>query len=642
MKVYRVTQSGGRELKIPDIAKIEENYMGKIDWEVKENANENVSYSNFLGYILDSVIKRRDVLEYYLPPEAVRSHFEGYLHLHKLPHSLWIPYCAGWSLQKLLAIGLKTPTIFSRPARHLDTAVSHLVNFFFLAAQEWSGAQAVSAFDLYMAPFIRKDNLSEHAISQALQRLLYELNYPTRTGYQSPFTNITLAMDVSKSFLEAPAIVGGEVIGKAEEFIEEAILLDKILFKLYSQGDARGQPFTFPIPTIMVTERFDWNGKRWGELTDAIFEALAKRGVAYIMNGYATNVEALYAMCCRLTIDVSKINNMISLFIQNGNGSPDDRAPRGIWATPDATGSIGVVTLNMPRLAYLSKGEWDLFEEVIRKKCIEARKVLNTWRSRYERSLKMGLMPITRAYLGHLYGHYNTIGIIGLPEAAANFMGMPNVWTDGSVKDMEEAVMIMKKMVVLVRKIAEEFEHEDGVPYNVEEVPGESTSYRLAILDYKLFKDDVEKGEIAMPMVDGVPFYSNSIVPYYADVPITLRAKWEGIVQQEFTGGVMMHIFLAESPEPDVLKKFIYRLVHNTKVVYFSITPAITVCNKCSWNGVGVYDVCPRCGSKKVDVWSRIVGYYRPLRNWNIGKVAEFKSRIHYKELIASSVSSIS
>ena len=641
MKTYDLIQRREEKHEVPEIADIERSYLGKIDWEVKENANENISYSNFLGYILDRILKREDVLKYYLPPEAVDLHLKGYIHIHKLPHSLWIPYCAGWSLQKLLLLGLKTPTIFSKPAKHLDTAVSHLVNFFFLAAQEWSGAQAVSAFDLYMAPFIKRDNLDEHSISQALQRLLYELNYPTRNGYQSPFTNITLVMDVAEEFLDAPSIIGGKVIGKAGEFLDEALLLDKILFDLYSKGDARGQPFTFPIPTIMITKRFDWNGRRWGELTDSIFEALAKRGVAYILNGYATNVEALYAMCCRLTIDMSKLNE-IGLFLTNGSGNDEKHTPRGIWAMPDATGSIGVITLNMPRLAYLSRGEWDVFEELIRSKCLEARRVLALWRSRYERSLKLGLMPITRAYLGHLHNHYSTIGIIGLPEAAANFMGRPDLWTDGSVKDMEEATLLMKKMVVLVRSIAEEFEREDGVLYNVEEIPGESTAYRLAMLDCKLFKEEVEKGEFAMPNVDGVPFYSNSIVPYYADVPITLRAKWEGIVQQEFTGGVMMHIFLAESPEPEVLKKFIYRLVKSTQVVYFSITPAITVCNRCGWNGVGVYDICPRCGSKNVDVWSRIVGYYRPLKNWNIGKIAEFKSRVHYKELLVNATVNIS
>ena len=618
--------------KLPEIAKIENTYLDEAVWDVKENANANISYSNFLGFLLDKVIKRREVLNWYLPSDVVDSYFKGDIHIHKLPHSLWIPYCAGWSLQKLLMIGLKTPTIFSKPAKHLDTAVSHLVNFFFLTAQEWSGAQAVSGFDIYMAPFINIDDLDEHAISQAMQRLLYELNYPSRTGYQSPFSNITLAVDTVKQFLESPAIVGGKIVGQAKDYIDEIITLDRILFELYLRGDEKGQPFTFPIPTIMITENFDWNGHRWGELSDLIFEALAKRGVAYIMNGYATNVEALYAMCCRLTINVSKINN--GLFLNGMTNGGRSHNPRGIWATPDATGSIGVITLNLPRLAYLSKGEWDTFKELLRLYCEKARRLLSIWRERYTRNIMWGLMPMTKKYLGHLMNHYSTIGIIGLPEAAANFLRNPNLWFEDSTKEMRRAVSTMKKMVALIREITEEYERIDKVPYNVEEIPGESTAYRLASLDCRIFKDIVTKGEWAMPTVDGTPFYSNSIVPYYTDVPLTYRAEWEGEVQQEFTGGVMMHLFLAELPEVDALKKFIYNLVRSTKVVYFSITPAISVCNKCSWSSVGIYDTCPRCGSKKVDVWSRIVGYYRPLKSWNIGKIAEFKSRVHYKELL--------
>ncbi len=287
----------------------------------------------------------------------------------------------------------------------------------------------------------------------------------------------------------------------------------------------------------------------------------------------------------------------------------------------------------MPRLAYLSKGEWDRFEELVEEHCEIAREVLNLWRQRYELSMKRGLMPMTTTYLGHLMNHYNTIGILGLPEAAANLMREPKLWIEGSTREMEKAVLLMRRMVRLVRSIVERFEQEDKVPYNVEEVPGESAAYRLALSDCREFHEAVEEGEWAMPAVNGVPFYSNSIVPYYADVPIHLRAKWEGIVQQEFTGGVMMHLFLGEEPDPDVLKKFVYRLCTNTKIVYFSITPLIAVCAKCDWHGIGLFERCPRCGSDKIDLWSRIVGYYRPIRNWNIGKLAEFQSRIHYKSM---------
>ncbi len=624
-----------------NIKDLEESYLSEIDWEVHENANTNLSYSNFIGFLLDKFLKNTQVLSEYLPIDTVRAHIDGYIHIHKLPHSLWIAYCAGWSYGKILRIGLKTPTIISKPARHLDTAVSHLINYFFLAAQEWTGAQAVSAFDLHTAPFVRHDNLDYKAAKQCLQRMLFELNYPSRMGYQSPFTNITLTLDTCKEFLYGDAIVGGEVVGQFADYIDEAITITKALFDLYIEGDAIGQPFTFPIPTIMITKNFDWNGRRWGDLVDLIFEALARRGTAYLLNGYATNVEVLYSMCCRLTIDVSKVMGnstklLVSPFMlkedieELGEFLRKHRSAFGIWALPDATGSIGVVTINLPRLAILSKGEWDKFEELLNEQLERARRVLKIFRKRYEENLRKGLMPITRVYLGHFNNHFSTLGIVGLPEAVANLMNEPKLWLDLETRRIEEAVHLMKKIVAYIRKIAEEYEEKDECLYNVEEVPAESAAYRLASLDYQMFKEKIEKGEIFIPMENGVPFYSNSVIPYYAEVPISLRAKWEGEVQQEFTGGVMMHLFLYESPDIEALKKLVYRIATQTKVIYFSITPAITVCRKCNFSIVGIYDTCPKCSSKQVDIWSRIVGYYRPLRNWNIGKKAEFKQRVHY------------
>jgi len=623
------------------VYRAEESYLKRMDWAVRENSNTNLSYSNLKSYIFDNLVKKKEVLQDYLPPVAVEKYLRGDIHIHKLPDSLWIPYCSGWSMKNLLKTGLKTPTIISRPARHFDTAVSHTTNFFFMIAQEFTGAVAMSAFDLYTAPFIKEDGLNYKQVKQALQSMLFELNYPARAGYQSPFTNITLILDTSNVFLEGDAIIAGKRKGKLGDYIDEAILLNKALFELYTEGDARGQPFTFPIPTLMLTKNFDWNGRRWGDLTDKIFEALAKKGTAYLLNGYATNVEVLYSMCCRLTIDTSKLNgnngfgfkftdktmeDAFSMFLRR----EDSRTTYGIWAIPDATGSIGVVTINMPRLAILSRGEWESFEELLLNQLKEARSVLLTWRRRYMRSLASNLMPLTKVYLGHFRNHFNTFGIIGLPEAAANFMRDPYVWTNGSRKQMKEAIYIERKMVSTVRKYAEEFEEKDGYLYNVEEIPGESTGYRFAIKDLKLFNEEYKRDEILIPNYDGVPFYSNSIVPYYADVSIFQRAIWEGEVQQEFTGGVMMHLFLNEQPDPKALKNMIQRIVINTKVVYFSITPTISVCRKCGWRSVGTFDTCPNCHSD-VDVWSRIVGYYRPVRNWNVGKKAEFKLRRQYK-----------
>ena len=616
---------------------IEEAYVGTTDWEVHENANVNKSFGGFLGFLLDKILKTPEVIATFLPEEAVWEHFEGSIHIHKLPYSLYIPYCAGWSISKILRLGLKTPTVQSNPARHLDTAVSHLVNYFFLAAQEWTGAQAITAFDLYMAPFVRHDNLNARQVKQALQRLVFELNYPTRIGYQSPFTNITIVLDTVPDFLKGEAIVGGSNVGSLGDYLEEALLVSKELFKLYLEGDARGQPFTFPIITMMLTKNFDWDGNKWGELTDLFFKTLAKRGSFYLLNGYATDVSALYAMCCRLTIDTSKVTkNSLSFKLMKEEEEEVYEMLRkrdkrwGIWAMPDATGSIGVVTINLPRLAIESNGDMTEFYDALYQKLEIARSVLLTWRARYERTLRSGFMPLTRIYLGHFGGHFNTLGVLGLPEAAVNLIGDPDIWYDNN--KAKEAVRIMRDIIKTIRKIGEEFEKEDGYLYNVEEVPGESASFRLALLDYNRFHDLVKEKKAFIPIYMGKPFYSNSVIPYYVDVSITKRVEWEAEVQQQFTGGVMLHLFMHEAMDPKALKRLVYNVVSKTKIVYFSITPSISVCNECGWNGVGVYFKCPKCGSRKVDIWSRIVGYYRPIKSWNEGKKAEFHVRVHYGE----------
>lgn len=627
-----------------DVVASEEDYMKRASWDINENANTNLSYSNFMNFLYDRLIKKREVLSRYLPPQAVNMYLRGDIHIHKLPHSLWIPYCAGWSMERILKNGLKTPNIVSRPARHFDTAVAHISNFFFMGAQEWTGAQAVSAFDLYVAPFVKGDSLSYGRVKQILQGMLFELNYPARAGYQSPFTNITLVMDTSREILEGEAILGGKPAGTLGDYVEEALIVDRALFEIYREGDALGQPFTFPIPTIMLTRNFDWNGRRWGELTDMIFDSLARRGTAYLLNGYASNVEALYAMCCRLTIDTTKVmkNSLVSLKISplmmrdDGNKQAGmeeylraNRQAYGIWALPDATGSIGVVTLNIPRLAIESKGEWDIFEDLLYSKMEIAREVLLRWRQRYNYTLNAGFMPLTKVYLGNFRNHFNTFGIIGLPEGAANFVRNPKVWFEGSSRGIREAVGVEEKIVRLVRAKSEEYESEDGFLYNVEEIPGESTGYRLASMDLRRYRDEFRRGEILIPSDGTAPFYSNSIIPYYADMPIHQRALYEGQVQQHFTGGVMMHLFLYESPDPKALKNLIYRIATNTKIVYFSITPTLAVCRRCGWDAIGIFDECPKCRGA-VDLWSRIVGYYRPVRSWNIGKKAEFRLRVQY------------
>ena len=613
-----------------DLVFLEREYNSEGDWYVKENANVNKSYSSFIGYMLDKILSREETLSQIIPGEYVAMHSRGDIHIHKLPHSLYIPYCNGWMFSTLLRKGLKTASISARPAKRLSTAVSHLVTFLFLASQEFTGAQAVSAVDLYLGAFAGMEKLKEDKIKQATQRLIYELNYPSRLGFQSPFTNITIMLDTIPSFLGMDAIVGGRTVGRLGDFLDEARLVVEGILEHYMEGDADGRPFTFPLVTMMFTKNFDWNGERWGGLTDKIFELISKRGTIYILNGYATNVEALYALCCRLTIDMSELTRIA--VVKPEVGAPLDEigdigsVPRAVWAVPDATGSIGVVTINLPRLAFISSSE-DEFMDRLYDRVETARRILGLLRNRYRRSMENGLVPITRIYLGHYNFHFSTIGLIGIPEALANIVGDEEYWVRNDGSRIKRDLGFIVKVVRTIRKICREYQEEDGYLYNVEEVPGESTAYRLAMKDLELSKKTGRRA--CIPTVDGIPFYSNSIVPYYADVGLIDRIEMESLVQQEFTGGVMMHIFLGEAADPKALRKLVERIVKNTKIVYFSITPNITRCLDCGRSIVGVSEKCPYCGGK-TEVWSRIVGYYRPLSNWNIGRVAEFKTRVNY------------
>jgi len=616
------------------VSKIDEvinRYIGETEWDVRENANTTRSYSDFIGYTFNTLLSDYSILSKYFPIDAVKMHFNGDIHIHKLPHSLWIPYCVGWNYNKILKLGLKTPTIYSSPAKHLSTAVSHLINFFYMASQEWTGAQATSALDLHMAPFVRYDKLDYTTVKQYIQGMFFELNYPSRLGYQAVFTNVTVVLDTVKTYLESDAVVGGKVVGLLGDFIDEALLVTRSLFELLLEGDAIGQPFTFPITTMTITEKFDWNERRWGDLTEIIMRSIANRGAPYILNGYTIDVDSLYAMCCRLTVDIGKITRAE---IKTMRGELEEhlrkiRSSRGVWALPDATGSIGVVTINLPRIAIMSKGEWSTFTELLDERLEIARKVLLKMRERYEKSLDLELMPITEVYLGHLRNHYNTIGLVGLPEAVANLLRDIDMWNGEDMKVIEEGVKLSKNIVSHVAARTMEFEEEDGYMYNVEETPAESAAYRLAMKDFNRFRDLVKEKKVFIPFEEGKPFYSNSIIPYYTNIPIMLRAKLEGSVQKEFTGGVMMHLFLYELPEIEALKKLIYRIVTLTDISYFSITPAISICRECKYSIVGIQDKCPKCGGK-MDIWSRIVGYYRPLRNWHEGRRSEFRTRIHY------------
>ncbi len=593
--------------------------------DVLENANRYPGPTGFFAFVME-----KRLMEYVelIPKEYLISHHKGNIYIHKLPYSLYIPYCTGHSISKLLEMGLKTPTISSRPARHFDTFVDHVANYLITMQHYFSGAQALSSVEWYAGPFIRKDRLNEREVEQQIQRLVFNLNYPSRIGMQTPFTNFTITLDAPKKMLDGDyAIYNGKRVAPLGKYEEEAKKFVVALARVLQHGDEKRQPFTFPIPTLMTTAKMLWDDS---EIFEAIFTTAARMGSFYWLNTKVVDPDASYAMCCRLTIDRSEL----SLAFEIGEKKVKEEAIEmlekqcfgGLWAMPDVTGSINVTTINLPRVALKSKDDDEFWEEY--EKVLETAKSTMEWfRNRYIKLINNyhNMYQMLLTYLERFpLSYFNTIGILGLPEAAAIYLRNPSLWFEGTRKDWKEAAELMKRMVEFATMKAHEWMKESGIPWNVEEVPGESAAAKLAIKDLREFP---ELGEYLSDLEN--PIYSTSIAPYYGALELADRIKVESMVQKSFTGGVMMHIFLGEKPDPEALAKLTKRLMR-TELVYWSYTPAVTVCNKCGRSITGLHTHCPCCGSEDVEIWSRIVGYYRPLKNWNPFRKKEFWGRRHY------------
>ena len=602
-----------------------QEYAGWSSLDVLENANRYPGPTGFFAYVMEEALKEDISL---VPKEGREAHFSGDIYIHKLPYSLYIPYCTGHSTAKLLEKGLRTPTIVSRPARHFDTYVDHIANYLITMQHYFSGAQALSSVEWYAGPFIRREGLSRRKIRQQIQRLVYNLNYPSRVGMQTPFTNFTVTLDAPKKMLEGDhAVYDGEKLKPLGEYEREAKEFFIALTEVLRAGDALGQPFTFPIPTIMVTAKMLWDDP---EVFEAVFKTAARRGSFYWLNTNVVDPDASYAMCCRIAIDKTE---MAFAFGVSGKSVEEDAIEKlerqrfgGLWAMPDVTGSVNVTTVNLPRLVLKSKDDDGFWEEY--EKTLEiVRKTTDWFRERYVRLITnyRQMYQMIHLYLEEFpSSHFNTIGILGLPEAAAIYLNEPKLWEEGTRRDWLKAAEVMKEMVEFATAKAREWMRETGTPWNVEEVPGESAAAKLAIKDMREFP------ELGNYLGDPEnPIYSTSIAPYYGSIDLADRIRIEEKVQRSFTGGVMMHIFLGEEPDPEALAKLTKRLM-KTELVYWSYTPAITVCNSCGYSTTGLYTHCPRCGSENVEIWSRIIGYYRPLRNWNPFRKREFWTRRHY------------
>ncbi len=598
--LYRKQHEEMRKLKSTffEVEHIVDDYLGMQDWRVKENSNVGYSLSGLLLHIAGSVIANYTLDRVY-PMEVADAHAHGDFHVHDLGMGI-TGYCAGWSLSQLLAEGFNgVPSkVASRPPAHLDTALLQMVNFIGSLQNEWAGAQAFNSVDTLLAPFVRKDGLDYRQAKQAMQTFVFNLNIASRWGGQTPFTNITLDLTVPEDLASQHVTIGGKLGEKTyEEYTEEMEMINRALIEVMMEGDMNGRPFTFPIPTYSLTKDFEWDNG----VSSALFEMTAKYGLPYFQNFINSDLKPsdVRSMCCHLMLDLAELRRNVT---------------GGLFGSGDSTGSVGVVTVNMPRLGYLSKTEDEFFEKL--GYIMElARISLEAKRDRVKKNMENGLLPFTKRYLGTLNNHFSTIGLVGMNEACLNLLDC-SIAADGGKKF---AVKTLKFMLGRIKT----FQEETGNIYNLEATPAEGVSYRLAKIDKKKYSDIITAGERA-------PYYTNStLLPVNSGLDLITALKHQEELQTLYTGGTVHHIFLGESLEDgESCMNIVRKVSHNTRLPYFTVTPTYTICDDHGFIP-GEYPKCPSCG-KVTEVYSRVVGYFRPVRNWNVGKQEEFRQRIEY------------
>jgi len=605
--LYRDQHSRMREITSKWNVELVDQYLKKLDWQVNENSNMSFSLQGLNNYISSEISKVYWLNNIY-PHEIKEAHTSGDIHIHDL--GLLSVYCVGWDLQDLLVEGFRgvPGKVESKPAKHLRTALGQVVNFFYTLQGEAAGAQAFSNFDTLLAPFIRYDNLSYSDVKQSLQEFMFNVNVPTRVGFQTPFTNITMDLNVPSYFKEQGVIVGGETQKETyKEFQKEMDMFNKAFLEVMLEGDAQGRVFTFPIPTYNISKDFDWHNPN---LT-LLWEMTAKYGIPYFANFVNSDMEPEDArsMCCRLRIDNRELN----------------KRGGGLFGSSPLTGSIGVVTINLPRLGYVAKTE-DEFFALLKERMLLAKESLEIKRKVLERFTNSNLYPYITFFLRNIKkrfdqywkNHFSTIGLIGMNEASLNMIG-ENV---GSSEGREFAL----KTLNFMRDVLREFQQETGNNYNLEATPGEGTSYRLAKIDKEKYPK-IKCANQKSYEVGNVPFYTNSSqlpVNYTDDLFKVLDLQDE--IQCCYTGGTVLHLFLGERVNDIMaLRNLIKKICTNYSMPYFSITPTFSVCPKCGYIAGEVIE-CPTCEST-CEVYSRVVGYLRPVMQWNDGKRAEYNMR---------------
>ncbi|ABP66393.1 anaerobic ribonucleoside-triphosphate reductase [Caldicellulosiruptor saccharolyticus DSM 8903] len=605
--LYRKQHQDMREFKnlFLDIENTVDQYIGKEDWRVNENSNMSYSLQGLNNHISTAVISKYWLNKIY-PKEVAEAHINGDFHLHDL--GVLGVYCCGWDLRDLLLNGFTgvEGKVASKPAKHFRSALGQVVNFFYTLQGEAAGAQAFSNFDTYLAPFIYYDKLTYSDVKQALQEFVFNTNVPTRVGFQSPFTNITLDLVPPSTLKDEPVIIGGQIMDRTyKEFQREMDIFNMAFAEVMMEGDAKGRIFSFPIPTYNITKDFDWDSP----VVDKIMEMTAKYGLPYFSNFVNSDMkpEDARSMCCRLRLDNRELR----------------KRGGGLFGANPLTGSIGVVTINLPRIGYLSKSEDEYFERLARLMDI-AKTSLEIKREVLEDLTKKGLYPYSRFYLRDIYArfgeywknHFNTIGIVGMHESLLNFMGVGIDTKEGR----EFAIKVLDFMRERIRK----YQEETGILYNLEATPAEGTSYRLARKDKQMFPDIITSGK-------DEPFYTNSTqlpVDYTDDIFTALDHQEE--LQIRYTGGTVLHGFVGEKIDDiEVCKEIVKKIAYNYRIPYYTITPTFSVCPDHGYVA-GEHFSCPTCG-KECEVYSRVVGYYRPVQCWNKGKQEEFKFRKEYK-----------
>jgi len=586
-----------------------DQYLEKLDWEVQENANMAFSLQGLNHYGVSYIVKNYWLNKIY-PKEIREANESGDFHIHNL--DTLGPYCAGWDLYDLLLKGFGgvPGKVESKPAKHFRSALGQVVNFIFTIQGEVAGAVAFSNFDTLLAPFITYDNLNYQQVKQALQEFMFNMSVSTRVGFQNPFSNITLDLKPSLVFAKQPVIIGGKPQDKTYgEFEEEMKMFNKALYEVYLEGDAKGRVFTFPIPTINITKDFPWDEPAF----DGIFEASAKYGTNYFANYINSEMkpEEVRSMCCRLKLDLRELYN-------RGGG--------GLFGSGANTGSIGVVTINMPRIGYLSKTKKEFFERLAKIMDL-AKESLEIKRKTIENFIEKGLYPYSRFYLSgvkkmreqYYANHFSTVGLVGMNEALLNFIG-ENIASKRGRKFALEVLDFMREKLVKYQK-------ETGNIYNLEATPAESTAYRLAQKDKERYPDIITAG------TKKEPYCTNSSqlpVNYTDDIFEALKLQDE--IQCKYTGGTVLHLFLGERmPGAESVKKLVKKVFESFKLPYITITPTFSICPSHGYLE-GEHFFCPKCTIKQpCEVYSRIVGYLRPLAQWNVGKQTEFKDRKEFK-----------